>query len=71
MRPLEESSILLQDTSIKPTAVYADLGYRGVDTEIPQCVLKHRMKFKRLTPKEQQLLKRCQAIEPVIRYLKM
>ena len=67
---LEQSSILLQDTGIKPQVVYADLGYRGVDAEIPDYALKHRGKFKRLTPKEQQLLKRRQAIEPVIGHLK-
>lgn len=67
---LEQSSTLLQDTGIKPQVVYADLGYRGVDAEIPDYQLKHRGKFKRLTPKEQQLLKRRQAIEPVIGHLK-
>ncbi|MFA7438711.1 transposase, partial [Castellaniella sp.] len=49
---------------------YADLGYRGVDAEIPEYSLKHRGKFKRLTQKEQQLLKKRQAIEPVIGHLK-
>lgn len=67
---LEQTSILLQDTDIKPKTVYADLGYRGVDGEIPEYGLKHRGKFKRLTPKERQLLKRRQAIEPVIGHLK-
>ncbi|CAM5785179.1 IS5 family transposase ISVei5 [Castellaniella caeni] len=67
---LEQSSILLQDIGVKPKTVYADLGYRGVDAEIPEYGLKHRGKFKRLTSKEQQLLKRRQAIEPVIGHLK-
>ncbi|WP_323012238.1 transposase [Castellaniella sp.] len=68
---LEQTSIVLQDTGVKPKTVYADLGYREVDGEIPEYVLKHRGKFKRLTPGEQQqLLKRRQAIEPLIGHLK-
>ncbi|WP_323012059.1 IS5 family transposase [Castellaniella sp.] len=67
---LEQASILLQDTGVKPKTIYADLGYRGVDGEIPEYALKHRGKFKRLTPKEQQLLRRRQAIEPIIGHLK-
>jgi len=67
---LEQSSILLQDAGVRPKVVYADMGYRGVDAEIPDYELKHRGKIKRLTPKERQLLKRRQAIEPVIGHLK-
>ncbi|MBV6274474.1 transposase [Alcaligenaceae bacterium CGII-47] len=67
---LEQSSILMEATGTRPETVYTDLGYRGVDGEIPEYSLKHRGKFKRLTEKERQLLKRGQAIEPIIGHLK-
>ena len=66
----EQSSILLRDAGVRPKVVYTDMGYRSVDAEIPEYELKHWGKYKRLTPKERQLLKRRQAIEPVIGHLK-
>jgi transposase, IS5 family len=53
---IEQSAILMQGLGAKPEVVYADLGYRGVD--------------KQLTDEERRLLKRRQAIEPIIGHLK-
>ena len=64
---LEQASILSNST-IKD--VYVDLGYRGVDQQNPNVSIKHRGKYKRLTEKERGLLKRRQAIEPIIGHLK-
>ncbi len=67
---LEQAGILMQGTGIQPTTVYADLGYRGVDADNPGVAIKHRGKLKSLTVKERKLLKRRQAIEPIIGHLK-
>lgn len=67
---LEQASILMQDTGIKPSTAYVDLGYRGVDADNPAVLIKHRGKFKTLTSQERKLLKRRQAIEPIIGHLK-
>lgn len=67
---LEQATILMHDSGIKPSAAYADLGYRGVEADIPEVRLVHRGKIKRLTAQERRLLKRRQAIEPVIGHLK-
>lgn len=67
---LEQASILMQDTGMKPTTAYVDLGYRGVDADNPGIEIKHRGKKKSLTPQEWKLLKRRQAIEPIIGHLK-
>lgn len=64
---LEQASILANST-IKD--VYVDLGYRGVDQQNPGVSIKHRGKYKRLNDKERKLLKRRQAIEPIIGHLK-
>ena len=64
---LEQASILA-NSSIKD--VYVDLGYRGVDQQNPDVSIKHRGKYKRLNDKERRLLKRRQAIEPIIGHLK-
>ena len=64
---LEQASILANST-IKD--VYVDLGYRGVDQHNPGVNIKHRGKYKRLNDKERRLLKRRQAIEPIIGHLK-
>ena len=64
---LEQASILSNST-IKD--VYVDLGYRGVDQHNPGVSIKHRGKYKSLTEKERRLLKRRQAIEPMIGHLK-
>ena len=67
---LEQTRILLQDTGIEPHTAFVDLGYRGVDAENPEVMVVHRGKRKRLTSEQQRLLKRRQAIEPIIGHLK-
>ncbi len=67
---IEQSAILMQGLGVKPEVVYADLGYRGVDKKNPDIEIKHRGKDKRLTNVERRLLKRRQAIEPIIGHLK-
>lgn len=67
---IEQSTILMQGLGVKPQVVYADLGYRGVDKDNPDIEIKHRGKDKRLTDEERKLLKRRQAIEPIIGHLK-
>lgn len=68
---LEQAGILMQDTGVKPTTAYVDLGYRGVDADNPGVAIKHRGKYKTLTAQERKLLKRRQAIEPIIGHLKV
>jgi IS5 family transposase len=67
---LEQATILMQDTGCKPATAYVDLGYRGVDADNPGVAIKHRGKFKTLTTQERKLLRRRQAIEPIIGHLK-
>jgi IS5 family transposase len=67
---MEQSGILLQDVGAKPHTVYADLGYRGEDEAITPVKLIHRGKYTSLTGAERELLKRRQAVEPVIGHLK-
>jgi IS5 family transposase len=68
---IEQTTILLQDNGIKPTTVYVDLGYRGVDEQNPGIQINHRGKSKRLSKDELKLLKRRQSIEPTIGHLKL
>ena len=67
---LEQATILMEDTGIKPTMAFVDLGYRGVDADNPDVRIVHRGKSKRISDEERQLLKRRQAIEPIIGHLK-
>jgi IS5 family transposase len=67
---IEQATILMQDTGVRPNTAWVDLGYRGVDAENPQIQIKHRGKKTRLTELELKTLKRRQAIEPVIGHLK-
>jgi IS5 family transposase len=67
---LEQAAILMQDTGSKPSTAVVDLGYRGVDADNPNVRIVHRGKSKRLTQAERELLKRRQAIEPIIGHLK-
>ena len=60
----------MQGLGVKPEVVCADPGYRGVDKDNPDIEIKHRGKDKRLTNEERRLLKRRQAIEPIIGRLK-
>ncbi len=67
---LEQASILMQDSAAKPVTAFVDLGYRGVDADNPDVHVVHRGKSKRITEQERKLLKRRQAIEPIIGHLK-
>ena len=67
---LEQASILMQDNQAAPSDVFVDLGYRGVDGDNPTVAIKHRGKFKSLSASDKRMLKRRQAIEPIIGHLK-
>jgi IS5 family transposase len=67
---LEQATILMQDSAVKPTTAFVDLGYRGVDADNPDVHIVHRGKSKRISQQERQLLKRRQAIEPIIGHIK-
>ncbi len=68
---IEQATILMQDTGMKPGTAWVDLGYRGVGAENPDIEIKHRGKRARLTELEVKTLRRRQAIEPVIGHLKV
>jgi len=67
---LEQTTNLLQDTGRWPKQVIVDLGYRGVDADNPGVQIIHRGKHKSLSDHEKRLLKRRQAIEPLIGHTK-
>ena len=67
---LEQTTNLLQDLGRSPKQVIVDLGYRGVDADNPGVQIIHRGKFKSLSDHEKRLLKRRQAIEPLIGHTK-
>jgi IS5 family transposase len=67
---LEQASILMQAAGMKSETAYVDFGYRGVDQVNPGIDIKHRGKFKSMTEQERNMLKRRQAIEPIIGHLK-
>jgi IS5 family transposase len=67
---LEQTANLLQDTGRAPKQIIVDLGYRGVDADNPGVQIIHRGKYKSLTEHEKRLLKRRQAIEPLIGHTK-
>lgn len=67
---LEQTSNLLQDLGRSPKQVIVDLGYRGVDADNPGVQIIHRGKYKSLNRHEKRLLKRRQAIEPLIGHTK-
>lgn len=67
---LEQATILMQDSGAKPATAFVDLGYRGVDGDNPDVHIVHRGKSKRISGQERKLLKRRQAIEPIIGHLK-
>ena len=60
----------MQDTGEKPTTAVVDLGYRGVDRDNPGLTIIHRGKAKSLGEPERKLIKRRNAVEPVIGHLK-
>jgi len=67
---LEQATILMQDSRIKPSTAFVDLGYRGVDADNPDVHIVHRGKSKRISEQDRKRLKRRQAIEPIIGHLK-
>ena len=67
---LEQTNNLLQDLGRSPKQVIVDLGYRGVDADNPGVQIIHRGKYKSLSDHEKRLLKRRQAIEPLIGHTK-
>jgi IS5 family transposase len=67
---LEQATILMRDSAARPSAAFVDLGYRGVDAQNPDVHIVHRGKSKRISEQERKLLKRRQAIEPIIGHLK-
>ncbi len=67
---LEQATILMQDSSSKPATAFVDLGYRGVDANNPDVHIVHRGKAKRISEQDRRLLRRRQAIEPIIGHLK-
>jgi IS5 family transposase len=60
----------MQATGVTSQTAIVDLGYRGVDKDNKNLNIKHRGKFKSMTEQERKLLKRIQAIEPIIGHLK-
>ena len=67
---LEQATILMQDNQVRLSDVFVDLGYRGVDADNPMVAVKHRGKFRSLSASDKRMLKRRQAIEPIIGHLK-
>jgi transposase, IS5 family len=67
---LEQATILMQDSAVKPATAFVDLGYRGVDAQNPDVHIVHRGKSKRISEQERKQLRRRQAIEPIIGHLK-
>ncbi len=63
---IEPSTIFMPSLTVKPESVSAQLGYRGVDKNSQNVEIKHRGKSMRLSNEERRLLKRRQAIEPII-----
>ena len=63
--PMEQATILMQDSKTKLTAAFIDLGYRGVDADNPGVHIVHRGKAQRISEQEKKQLRRSQAIEPI------
>lgn len=68
---LEQTTNLLQDLGRAPKQAIVDLGYRGVDADNPGVQIIHRGKYKSLSEQEKKLLRRRQAIEPLIGHTKV
>jgi IS5 family transposase len=66
---IEQTTTLLQDIGAKPETAFVDLGYRGVDHEVPVNII-HRGKSKVITAQQRRWLRRRQAVEPTIGHLK-
>ena len=55
---LEQATILVQDSTARPATAFVDLGYRGVDADLPDVHIVHRGKANRISEQERKLLKR-------------
>ncbi|QOT75777.1 IS5 family transposase [Cupriavidus basilensis] len=69
---LEQTTILLQELpgAPKPNTAIVDLGYRGVDAEVAPVKIVHRGRIKTMNQVQRRMLKRRQAVEPVIGHVK-
>lgn len=67
---LEQTSTLLQDIGVAPSAAVVDLGYRGSDANVAPVQVIHRGKNKTLTAQQKAWLRRRQAVEPAIGHAK-
>ena len=67
---LEQASILMQSSTVRPTTAFVDLGYQDVHADNPDVRILHRGNSKRIGKQERKLLKRRQAIESIIGPLK-
>ena len=67
---IEQASILMEAGDTAPTKAVVDLGYRGVEDDNPGLRIVHRGKARRMDASDKKLLKRRNAIEPVISHLK-
>jgi IS5 family transposase len=67
---LEQTTNLLQDLGRAPKQAIVDLGYWGVDADNPGVQIIHRGKYKSLSDHDKLLLKRRQAIVPLIGHTK-
>lgn len=56
---------MLQDSALKPAATFVDLGYRFAFNN-PDVTIVHRGKAKQISDQKRKLLRRCQAIKPII-----
>lgn len=60
----------MQDSHTRPSTAFVDLGYRSVDAVSPDVRIVLRGKATRISEQERKLLKRRQAIEPIIGHFK-
>ena len=67
---IEQTTTLLEGIGTKPTTAIVDLGYRGVDQQVPGIEVIHRGKIKKLSVRQKAWLRRRQAVEPVIGHTK-
>ena len=66
----EQTTKLLQDLGCSPRQVIVERGYRGVGADNPGVQIIHRGPYQSLSDHEKRLLKRRQALEPLIGHTK-
>ena len=49
---LEQATILMQDSALRPVTAFVDLGYRGVEADNPDVQIVHRGKARRISHKD-------------------